>query len=252
MSTCSRARLSSYASLATAAATGVVAGAHADLLVFDVGTTFTATPVEGFGGSGGTLSSADFTGVLELAPLGTSVVFFGLQFRGSNPDDSASFFDFAGWTCGFDEYNGRGGIALDSNGKWSRSARQFMAGDSVGSSNGVNATAMGGKAKSKNLDSGSKQSSFEKGVMEGRTYLGFQVEAMGGVGDPVVNYGWLDLTIGRDETGALFLTINRWAYESDGNVAARIPGDNPVPGVGGLVALAMGAAGVRRRRERVA
>lgn len=190
-------------------------------------------------------------GSLELAPRGTSVVFFGLQFRGSNPDDSASSFDFAGWIGGFDPSTGRGALALDPDGKWSASVRRFAEGDSVGSSNEVNATALGGRFKSKNLDAGNKQTSFEKGVREGRTYLGFQVAAAGGIENPVLNYGWLDLTIGRGETGALFLTINRWAYESDANVAARIPVDNPVPGVGGLVALAMGAAGVRRRRERV-
>ena len=252
MSTHSSVRLSSYASLAAAAATGIVSGAHADLLIFEVGTTYTAQPVEGLGGSGVSLSSADFTGVLELAPLGTSIVFFGLQFAGSNPEDPSSFLDFAGWTCGFDTLSGRGELALAGSGKGPASARHFMAGDAVGSSNPGNATALGGKALGKNVDSGNKQASIEKGTMDGQTFLGFQVETLGGLEDPAVNYGWLDLTVGRDDSGALFLTVNRWAYESDANVAAQIPGDNPVPGAGGLLALAMGAAGVRRRRERIA
>ena len=58
------------------------------------------------------------------------------------------------------------------------------------------------------------------------------------------------LTVGLNESNELFLTVNRWAYESDINQAARIPG--VVPGVGGIAALAFGAAGIRRRRERIA
>ncbi|MCP4796429.1 MAG: hypothetical protein GY885_09760 [Phycisphaeraceae bacterium] len=49
-----------------------------------------------------------------------------------------------------------------------------------------------------------------------------------------------------------FITVERWALESTANTAAGYSpaGSTAVPGLGGLAALAIGAAGVRSRRQR--
>lgn len=236
-------RLTSYASLAAVATTGLVTEVEADLMIFDVGTTFSLQPVEGFGGPSGSQSS--FMGTLQLEDLGATVEFFGIRFAASNSTNSNSFFNFSGWSVGFGSL-GNGAIAIDPI---SKKARNFNAGSSVGAENKANDYAVGGKNKT--FVTESKQTSDAKGVMEGQAFLGFGVPS-DGLGLEVTNYGWLDITLGVDESGNLALTINRWAYESDPGTAAQIPGGNPVPGVGGLLGLAMGAAGVRRRRERVA
>ena len=85
---------------------------------------------------------------------------------------------------------------------------------------------------------------------EVRGYAGFQITNEGEQG-----FGWID--IGWDgET----LTIYDWAYNTDGSILAGsidMDGDgdgdgSTIPGGSGLAALAMGAAGLRRRRKRSA
>ncbi|MCP4836331.1 MAG: hypothetical protein GY895_16370 [Phycisphaera sp.] len=238
-------RLTSYASLAAVATTGFVTEVQADLMIFDVGTTFTLQPVETF--AGGSFAGSTFNGALRLEALGATVNFFGIRFGASNSTNSNSFANFSAWSANFGSGSTASGmIAIDPI---SKKARHFNAGDSVDSNNKGASNASGGKSKV--FATGSKQKSAAKGVMDGQTFLGFSVP-LDGLGAEAANYGWFDLTIGKDESGNLLLTINRWAYESDPGIAAQIPGDNPVPGVGGLLGLAMGAAGVRRRRERVA
>jgi LPXTG-motif cell wall-anchored protein len=48
--------------------------------------------------------------------------------------------------------------------------------------------------------------------------------------------------------------VHGWAFEDSGAgiVAGETGASNPVPGLGGLAALACGAAGLRRKRDRVA
>ena len=103
------------------------------------------------------------------------------------------------------------------------------------------------------LDPEESKTGFSYGQFEGRFYVGFSyADTYNLQGDPIDFYaGWIELTLGQDGD-FLSLTIDRWAYESTPGQAASIPGGTPVPGVGGLLALAMGAAGVRGRRERVA
>ena len=75
--------------------------------------------------------------------------------------------------------------------------------------------------------------------------LGFELD-----GETVL--GWADISLSTD---GLSLTVHGWAYEDSGEaiVAGQTEGgDNAVPGLGGLAALACGAAGMRRRRDRVA
>ena len=56
-------------------------------------------------------------------------------------------------------------------------------------------------------------------------------------------YGWLEVS--RNAQGVY--TLDRWAYETVGGVAAAIP--VAIPGGTGLAALAFGAAGLRGRRR---
>ena len=103
------------------------------------------------------------------------------------------------------------------------------------------------------VDPSGSKADFGYGQFEGRFYVGFtyaDVDSLQG-GDIDFYAGWIELTLGQDGD-FLSLTIDRWAYESTPGQAASIPGGTPVPGVGGLLALAMGAAGVRGRRQRVA
>ena len=64
-------------------------------------------------------------------------------------------------------------------------------------------------------------------------------------------YGWADITL----SSALSVTVHAWAFESTGGSILAGQTENsstPVPGLGGLAALACGAAGLRRKRVRVA
>ena len=82
------------------------------------------------------------------------------------------------------------------------------------------------------------------GESEVRGFAGFVVERDEGAQE-ARGFGWVD--VGFDgET----LTIYDWAYNTDGNILAGQT--TAVPGGVGLAALAMGAAGLRRRRKRSA
>ena len=61
-------------------------------------------------------------------------------------------------------------------------------------------------------------------------------------------YGWVEVSM--EASG--YVTIERWALETTANIAAEYSPatSTSVPGIGGLAALAMGAAGVRSRRKR--
>jgi len=68
------------------------------------------------------------------------------------------------------------------------------------------------------------------------------------------HYGWINYSLAQETDGYAF-TVNSWAYNdiagqgifAGQNTAA---GSSAVPGLGGLAALAIGAAGVRSRRQR--
>ena len=61
-------------------------------------------------------------------------------------------------------------------------------------------------------------------------------------------YGWAEVSMDADQ----IITVERWALETTANTAAEYSpaGSTAVPGLGGLAALAIGAAGVRSRRQR--
>ena len=67
-------------------------------------------------------------------------------------------------------------------------------------------------------------------------------------------YGWVSYDLSMSE-GSFTFTVNRWAYNDvagQGIIAGQnqAAGSSAVPGLGGLAALAIGAAGVRSRRQR--
>ena len=245
-------RLSLYASAAAVAAVGTGTAANADLIITNVGTTFTVSPAmpPGFGGGSTVFSDVSTLGypTIQLGAFGAiNLGAFQVGYQGT----AGSFFDLAAWAVGsLGEGSSSIGVAT-AFGK----ARNFLPGQSVSfntKSHKFADTGTGGKSKSK-LDPEGFSTDKAKGTMEGQVYIGLQLPAAGvdGFGG-VFNYGWLDITVGFNEDDKLFLTVNRWAYESDVETAASIPGGSVVPGVGGLAALAFGAAGIRRRRERVA
>ena len=90
-------------------------------------------------------------------------------------------------------------------------------------------------------------------------YMGFAVQ-----NEDTGTYvaGWVqmafDFSAGNVANGS-YVTIMDWSFNTgDVNTSITMPGSPPqggsgaVPGVGGLAALAMGAAGLRRKRQRVA
>ena len=68
------------------------------------------------------------------------------------------------------------------------------------------------------------------------------------------HYGWINYSLAKENNGYAF-TVNSWAYNDvagQGIIAGEdtAAGSTAVPGIGGLAALAIGAAGVRSRRQR--
>ena len=70
-------------------------------------------------------------------------------------------------------------------------------------------------------------------------YIGFTFDTA--LGDTV--YAWAEVGLGLNAT----LTVEGWAYESDGSAIAA--GASPAPNALGLLALAGAAAGIRRKRQ---
>ena len=67
-------------------------------------------------------------------------------------------------------------------------------------------------------------------------------------------YGWVAYDLSMS-AGSYSFTVNGWAYNDvagEGIIAGQnqAAGSSAVPGLGGLAALAIGAAGVRSRRQR--
>ena len=97
------------------------------------------------------------------------------------------------------------------------------------------------------------------GVSATGNYMGFAVQ-----NEDTGTYvaGWVqmafDFSAGNVANGS-YVTIMDWSFNTgDVNTSITMPGSPPqggsgaVPGVGGLAGLAMGAAGLRRKRQRVA
>lgn len=88
-------------------------------------------------------------------------------------------------------------------------------------------------------------------LAEGTHLIGF---AYSGDLGRTFEYGWVNYTLTFDADGLESFVLNSWAYNNtadEGIVMGQQQSTSAVPGIGGLAALAMGAAGVRGRRQRV-
>ena len=107
-----------------------------------------------------------------------------------------------------------------------------------------------------NLIQGTSQSTSKSGYIGGFATGSERLLALNIIEDGSgSHYGWINYTLSYLE-GGFTLTINSWAYNNvmnEGIIAGQdqAASSNAVPGLGGLAALAIGAAGVRSRRQRV-
>lgn len=100
------------------------------------------------------------------------------------------------------------------------------------------------------FSAGAVTSSSSKGLPTGSNHLIGLSLGLGGT----IHYAWIDYSLSMFE-GEYTFTVNRWAYNdvaNEGIIAGQnlAAGSTAVPGLGGLAALAIGAAGVRSRRQR--
>lgn len=130
-------------------------------------------------------------------------------------------------------------------GKSSGNLARFQAGDLIQLDLGIQLAGKGigsvGFSKS-----GSAKGTGNFVVMNGETesgYLGFTFENMGVNGIPSLNYGWV--SVSWDGT---YLNVDGYAYETDADTGI-VAGAIPAPGAIGLLGLAAGAAGIRRKRK---
>ncbi len=121
---------------------------------------------------------------------------------------------------------------------------RFQAGDLIELDLGLSFATKGvgsvGKSSSGGQNFGKGNFVFDGNVQSG--YIGFAFEGSGfnGIG---VNYGWISLS--WDGT---YLTVDGYAYETDTDTGITA-GAIPAPGAIGLLSLAAGAAGIRRKRQ---
>ena len=98
----------------------------------------------------------------------------------------------------------------------------------------------------------SSSSSSDNLTLGSGEIVGFRFNGFNDRGDNY--YGWIAYDLSMSE-GEYTFTVTGWAYNdvaNEGIIAGenRAAGSSAVPGLGGLAALAIGAAGVRSRRQR--
>ena len=135
------------------------------------------------------------------------------------------------------------GAPLNGKSKSGNLAR-FQAGDLIQLDLGIQLAGKGVGSLGSSKSGGKGTGNFV--VMNGETesgYLGFTFESMGVNGIPSLNYGWV--SVSWDGT---YLSIDGYAYETDADTGI-VAGAIPAPGAIGLLGLAAGAAGIRRKRQ---
>ena len=104
----------------------------------------------------------------------------------------------------------------------------------------------------------SQYMSFSNNVMSNSSSFGLRLGTSVLIGIGISDgtdtfYGWVDYSLSMYQ-GEYTFTINSWAYNNvadEGIIAGQnTAAGSAVPGLGGLAALAIGAAGVRSRRQR--
>ena len=144
---------------------------------------------------------------------------------------------------------GNGDIALLVSGS-SKLLRNFSAGESISvKSNKPAIVGVGAKTGTTNSKKGGgktvSKGAWAPGAEDSVSgYMGFAFFNNDGFGEGVApNYGWVSMS-----WDGAYLTIDGYAIETDAGTAIQA-GAIPAPGAIGLLGLAAGAAGMRRKRQ---
>ena len=218
---------------------------------------------------------ASVAGIGSTAGLGSAAVADTYDFSSSTPQSVSANFNVS-WNsssvAAFTMGSAQGGIALNFYASAGSSTASYFWGFKIPTNDRSNFG--NGPAGQPIFKVGGSQSVTISQGMNGSTswvmnntwglfgapstgYLGFSIEEMDSSRNPTGNVfnGFLQYTFELTGSAAI-LTINQWAYNV--NSAITMPanggggGGGAVPGLGGLAALACGAAGMRRNRQRVA
>ena len=137
-------------------------------------------------------------------------------------------------------------VTLGSNS--SVSVAQQVAAGQVWNGNSASTTTYLGNAIFYSYYTNSTFASWINPDANGTKFLNFFLD-----GEEETIYGWIQLDWDINDANDWSVSVSNWAYTSDGPLAAGdTVGSQAVPGLGGLAALAIGAAGVRGRRQRMA
>ena len=246
-------RLSAYAGAATAATAGGVLGgeATADVVIFDIGVT-----IQAFAGSAGQSDFSSFA--VQLSPFVGQSLNFSLasynQVQGTGTDDyDMASIDGQRWNIGIN-HNSDGDVDLAKGNGLPFKLHSFEAGSSIDEPQDYWGSQGWGLRDTTEVRNdghvyGPAEKQFDEGVVR---YIGFRVSNdLQPYPNTPWNYGWLELEYTATEDG-ISMTLHRWGYETEVDTAAAIPAGGPVvPGPAGLFALAIGAAGIRNRRQRI-
>ena len=160
----------------------------------------------------------------------------GLKWMGLNQEDSGG------------QSNWFGGLPVSEGATWNNLGR--TAGEFTGTNNSIESEANFGDINWGESDAG---------------YFGDDPQDVGNIGDTWYllfkttgsdgyegNYGWLSFDAYADGTVSSYITITGWGWDDTGSTiaAGQTAGSTAVPGLGGLAALAIGAGGLRGRRQR--
>ena len=182
-------------------------------------------------------------------------------------------------------FNGQDAVAKNTsftrfpdadNSRWYRHASVEMSGPATGGFHMAFFTANAGGTINTNPNTGSKEQALRIGEVKAGVSSNSILKASAGTlglgtdnligfeisdGSSQNFYGWIEYTLQLDgaanERNRFLFTINAWAYNDVANQGiisgqSTAAGSNAVPALGGLAALAIGAAGVRSRRQRIA
>jgi len=222
-----------YATLAGAAAAAAAGSAEAALYIETLNQTMaTFSPVTLTVGQNGGPSLANWDAA------GNPALTFAQYGNGGSQGPYRAMVQAFGNTSG--NINPRVWFALGGGG-----VQRFTTGAAQATLPGAN-NWFGGNAATWQLLSSLPQNPWNNTAsgLTGYIFFRFQDNGTGAASD--FYYGWLEVS--RNAQGVY--TLNRWAYETVGGVAAQIGAPAPIPGGAGLAALAVGAAGLRGRRRK--
>ena len=143
------------------------------------------------------------------------------------------------------------GVVFNNSGSKPKNGTRYAEGDTIDTPKSGKFGSSTAAFKSTNGDTSGKPN-FQKGefgTLQGEDlgYLGFSIVSE----DGLVGTGWLSIGLNLDD--GIFNLYGWGVGLGDSPVlAGQIADANPVPGPAGIFALAAGAAGIRRKRSRIA